>query len=404
MLTVHNSIPFSSKSVITSINEKTLDYKNASHTASAYNNLGELSMASIKRRSFTTLLGGSMLAAPGIMRASRADAPLKVGFVYLGPVGDFGWTYQHDVGRQIAASAFGPAVETSYVENVPEAPESQAVFQSLAASGHKLIFGTSFGYMNYMVKVAADYPDVKFEHCTGYKRAPNLATYDIRFYQGRYVQGVIAGKLSKAGVAGYVASVPVPEVVQGMDAFLLGMQSVNPKAKLKFIMIDSWYDPGKEGDAAKALIDQGCDILTQHTDSPAPLQTAASRGIKAFGEATDMVSFAPKTQLTACVNEWGGYYTKRIKAVLAGNWTSIDTWGGFDVGMLQMAPFRNMPADVAALATETVANITSGKNKIFTGPLTDQSGKVFLPAGTTMDDGTLAGIQTLVAGIDGQLS
>jgi simple sugar transport system substrate-binding protein len=361
-------------------------------------------MASLKRRGFTTLLGASALAAPGIMRASRADAPAKIGFVYLGPVGDFGWTYQHDVGRKIAAGALGPAIETTYVENVPEAPESQAVFQNLAASGHKLIFGTSFGYMNYMVKVAAQYPDVKFEHCTGYKRAPNLATYDIRFYQGRYVQGVIAGKLSKAGVAGYVASVPVPEVVQGMNAFILGMQSVNPAAKLKFIMIDSWYDPGKEGDAAKALIDQGCDILTQHTDSPSPLQVASSRGIKAFGEATDMISFAPNTQLTACVNMWGGYYTQRIQALLANKWTSIDTWGGFDVGMLQMAPFRNMPPDVSALATKTVADITSGKNKVFVGPLTDQTGKVFLPAGQAMDDGTLAGLQTLVAGIEGQLS
>jgi len=361
-------------------------------------------MASLKRRGFTTLLGASALAAPGIMRASRADAPAKIGFVYLGPVGDFGWTYQHDVGRKIAAGALGPAIETTYVENVPEAPESQAVFQNLAASGHKLIFGTSFGYMNYMVKVAAQYPDVKFEHCTGYKRAPNLATYDIRFYQGRYVQGVIAGKLSKAGVAGYVASVPVPEVVQGMNAFILGMQSVNPAAKLKFIMIDSWYDPGKEGDAAKALIDQGCDILTQHTDSPSPLQVAASRGIKAFGEATDMISFAPNTQLTACVNMWGGYYTQRIQALLANKWTSIDTWGGFDVGMLQMAPFRNMPPEVSALATKTVADITSGKNKVFVGPLTDQTGKVFLPAGQAMDDGTLAGLQTLVAGIEGQLS
>jgi simple sugar transport system substrate-binding protein len=361
-------------------------------------------MASLKRRGFTTLLGASALAAPGIMRATRADAPAKIGFVYLGPVGDFGWTYQHDVGRKLAAAALGPAIVTTYVENVPEAPESQAVFQNLAASGHKLIFGTSFGYMNYMVKVAAQYPDVKFEHCTGYKRAPNLATYDIRFYQGRYVQGVIAGKLSKAGVAGYVASVPVPEVVQGMNAFILGMQSVNPKAKLKFIMIDSWYDPGKEGDAAKALIDQGCDILTQHTDSPSPLQVASSRGIKAFGEATDMISFAPNTQLTACVNMWGGYYTQRIQALLADKWSSIDTWGGFDVGMLQMAPFRNMPPEVSALATKTVADITSGKNKVFVGPLTDQTGKVFLPAGTAMDDGTLAGLQTLVAGIEGQLS
>ncbi len=361
-------------------------------------------MTSLNRRQFSTILGGAALAAPAIIRRAQAAAPLKVGFVYLGPVGDFGWTYQQDVGRKLAQANLNGAIVTSYVENVPEAPESQAVFESLAASGHKLIFGTSFGYMNYMVKVAAQYPDIKFEHCTGYKRAANLATYDIRFYQGRYVQGVIAGKLSKTGVAGYVASVPVPEVVQGMNAFLLGMQSVNPKAQLKFIMIDSWYDPGKEGDAAKALIDQGCDILTQHTDSPAPLQVAATRGIKAFGEATDMISFAPETQLTACVNDWGGYYTKRIKAELDGNWTSIDTWGGFDVGMLQMAPFRNMPPDVAALATQTVADIAAGKNKIFTGPLTDQTEKIFLAAGQTMDDGTLSGLQTLVHGIEGQLS
>jgi simple sugar transport system substrate-binding protein len=361
-------------------------------------------MTTINRRKLTQILGGAALAAPAIMRAARADAPLKVGFVYLGPVGDFGWTYQHDVGRKAAQAALGSAVVTSYVENVPEAPECQAVFENLAASGHKLIFGTSFGYMNYMVKVAGQYPGIKFEHCTGYKNAPNLATYDIRFYQGRYVQGVIAGKMSKAGLAGYVGSVPVPEVVQGMDAFLLGMQSVNPKAKLKFIMIDSWYDPGKEGDAAKALIDQGCDIITQHTDSPSPLQVCASRGIKGFGESTDMVSFAPTTELTANVNEWGGYYTQRIKDVIAGTWTPSNTWGGFDTGMLKMAPFRNMPADVAAVATAKVADITSGKNKIFTGPLTDQTGKVFLASGTTMDDGTLSGLQTLVAGIQGQLS
>lgn len=361
-------------------------------------------MTTLKRRGFTAMLGASALAAPGIIGAARAADPVKIGFVFLGPVGDFGWSYQHDIGRKQAQAALGDAIVTSYVENVPEAPECQAVFQSMAASGHKLIFGTSFGYMDYMLKVAAKFPNIKFEHCTGYKRAPNLATYDIRFYQGRFVQGVIAGKLSKSGVAGYVGSIPVPEVVQGMNAFMLGMQSINPKAKLKFIMVDSWYDPGKEGDAAKALIDQGCDVLTQHTDSPAPLQVAASRGIPAFGEATDMISFAPKTQLTADVNEWGGYYTQRIKNLLAGTWTSTDTWGGFEAGMLKMAPFRNMPSDVAALATQTVADIAAGKNKIFTGPLTDQSGKIFLPAGQTMDDGTLSGLQTLVQGVEGTMS
>lgn len=361
-------------------------------------------MSSFKRRGFTAMLGASALAAPGIMRAARADAPLKVGFVYVGPVGDFGWTYQHDIARKQAQAALGTAIETSYVENVPESPECQSVFESLASSGHKLIFGTSFGYMNYMVKVAAKNPHVMFEHCTGYKRAKNLATYDIRYYEGRYVQGVIAGHMSKTGKIGYVASVPIPEVVRGMNAVTLGMQSVNPKARLKFIMIDSWYDPGKEGDAAKALIDQGCDVITQHTDSPAPLQVAASRHIPAFGEATDMIKFAPHDQLTADVNEWGGYYIKRIKEALAGTWTSTNTWGGFADGMLAMAPYRNMPDAVAATAKQTVADIASGKNKIFTGPLTDQSGKVFVPAGQTMSDDSLTSMQTLVAGVDGKLS
>jgi basic membrane protein A len=344
------------------------------------------------------------IGIPAILRRARAAAPLKVGFVYLGPVGDFGWSYQHDVGRKQAQAALGDAVVTSFVENVPEGPESQNVFAQLAASGHKLIFGTSFGYMNYMVKVAAQNPGVHFEHCTGYKQAKNLATYNIRFYQGRYVQGVLAGRLSKSGLAGYVASMPVPEVVQGMDAFLLGMRSVNPKARLKFIMIDSWYDPGKEGDAAKALMDQGCDIITQHTDSPAPLQAAASRGVKAFGEATDMIKFAPKTQLTALVNEWGGYYTQRIREQLAGSWTSTDTWGGFHSKMLAMAPFRNMPPAAAALGTRTVADIASHRNKIFSGPLLNQSGKTFLPAGQTMSDEKLSGLQTLVTGVEGKLS
>ncbi|MGC9270265.1 BMP family ABC transporter substrate-binding protein [Acidiphilium sp.] len=359
----------------------------------------------MKRRSFNTnlALGTAVLAAPAIVRAA-ADKPVKIGFVYIGPVGDFGWTYQHNIGRLQAAKHFGKAIETTYVANVPEAPECQSVFEDLAAKGNQLIFGTSFGYMNYMVKVAAQYPKIKFESCTGYKQAANLATYDIRFYQGRYVQGVIAGKISKTGVAGYVASVPVPEVVQGMDAFLLGMRSVNPKARLKFVMIDSWYDPGKEGDAAKALIDQGCDVITQHTDSPAPLQTAAARHIPAFGEATDMIKFAPHDQLTAIVNEWGGYYIQRIGEVLAGTWKTENTWGGFHSGMLRMAPFRNMPHSTAELAARTVASIKAGKNKVFVGPLTNQAGQVFLPAGKVMDDGTLSGLQTLVAGIQGKLA
>jgi basic membrane protein A and related proteins len=358
------------------------------------------------RRSFTKLLGAGAVAAatPALVRGARAEEPLKVGFIYVGPVGDFGWSYQHDVARKQVEAHFGGKVKTTYVENVPEGPDSEHVLADLAAKGHKLIFATSFGYMNYTVKVAKKYPDVMFEHCTGYKRAANLATYNIRFYQGRYVQGVIAGKMSKSGVAGYIGAVPVPEVVMGMDAFLLGMQSVNPAAKLKFIMVNSWYDPPKEGDAAKALMDQGCDIITQHTDSPTPLQAAAARGIKAFGEATDMAQFAPNTELSANVNVWGPYYIKRVQALLDKTWKSGDVWGGFGDGMLEMAPFKNMPDDVKALAETTVADIASGKNKIFVGPLTAQDGTVKLPAGQVMDDGTLSSLQWLLKGVEGKLS
>jgi basic membrane protein A and related proteins len=367
----------------------------------------ERGKVAMDRRTFNKLLGSGLATATMlalVRQAAAASGPLKVGFVYLGPVGDFGWTYQHDIGRKAVDAKFGDKVKTTYVENVPESPDSEHVIADLAAKGNKLIFTTSFGYMNYTLKVAKEYPDVMFEHCTGYKRAKNVSTYNIRFYQGRFVQGVIAGKLTQKGVAGYIGSVPVPEVVQGMNAFLLGMRSVNPVAVLKFIMINSWYDPGKEGDAAKALIDQGCDIITQHTDSPSPLQVAQSRGIKAFGEATDMTQFAPTTELTADINNWGPYYVKRVEEAMAGTWKSTDVWGGFDSGMLEMAPFTNMPDDVKALAKTTVADITSGRNKIFVGPLKDQSGKLQLPAGQTMDDGTLSSLQWLVEGVQGKLS
>jgi basic membrane protein A and related proteins len=358
------------------------------------------------RRQFTRLAGtGAVMSAlPSLIRPAYAAEPLKVGFIYLGPVGDFGWTYQHDIARKAAVEKFGDKIKTTFVENVPEGPDSEKVLNDLANSGHKLIFATSFGYMNYVLNSAKKHPAVFYEHATGYKRTANVSDYNIRFYQARYVQGVIAGKLSKAGLAGYVGSIPVPEVVQGINAFMLGMQSINPKARMKFVLINSWYDPPKEGDAAKALIDQGCDIITQHTDSPAPLQAAASRGVKAFGQSTDMSKFATDTQLSASTDVWGPYYIKRIEDVFAGTWKSTDTWGGFDTGMLAMSPFTNMPADVAALATSTVADITSGKNKVFVGPIMDQSGAVKVAAGTAMDDGALSGMQWLVQGVDGKLS
>ncbi len=355
------------------------------------------------RRQFTRLAGAAAVA-PLVARPAWAAEPMKVGFVYVGPIGDLGWTYQHDQSRLAAVKHFGDKIKTTFVENVPEGPDAEKVMADLANSGHQLVFTTSFGFMNYTVNAAKRFPKVYWEHATGYKRAPNLSTYNIRFYQARFVQGVIAGKLSQAGLAGYVGSIPVPEVVQGMNAFMLGMRSVNPKARLKFVMINSWYDPPKEGDAAKTLIDQGCDILTQHTDSPAPLQAAASRGVKGFGQSTDMRRFAPTTQLTASTDDWDPYVIARIEAALAGKWASTDTWGGFDSGLLQMAPFANMPADVQALAETTVADIKSGKNKVFVGPLRDQSGAEKVAAGAVMDDGALSGMQWLVEGIEGKLT
>lgn len=356
----------------------------------------------LDRRRFTTLAGAG--AAASLIRPARAADPLKIGFVYLGPVGDFGWTYQHDQARLACVKHFGDKIKTTFVESVPEGPDSEKVMNDLANNGNQLIFATSFGYMNYVINSAKRHPNVWYEHATGYKRAANVSTYNIRFYQARYVQGMIAGKLSKAGLAGYVGSVPVPEVVQGINAFMLGMQSVNPKARMKFVLINSWYDPPKEGDAAKALIDQGCDIITQHTDSPAPLQAAASRGIKAFGQSTDMIKFAPQTQLTASTDNWEPYYLARIQAALDKTWKSTDTWGGFDSGMLTMSPFTNMPDDVKALAEATEADIRSGKNKVFVGPLKDQSGAVKIADAAVMDDGALSGMQWLVQGVEGKLT
>ncbi|HUZ66734.1 MAG TPA: BMP family ABC transporter substrate-binding protein [Beijerinckiaceae bacterium] len=356
------------------------------------------------RRTFNALLGGGafVAAAPALIGRAAAAVP-KIGFVYLGPRGDYGWTYQHDVGRKDVVAKFGDKVQTTFVENVPESADAERVIADLASKGHSLIFTTSFGYMNPTIKVAQQYPKVFFEHCTGYKRAANVGTYNIRYYEGRYVQGVIAGKMSKSGVIGYVASVPIPEVVMGINATLLGMQSVNPKARLKFVFINEWYDPGKEGDAAKALLDQGCDIITQHTDSPAPLQVCQQHGVKAFGEASDMIKFAPKSQLTAPVNEWGPYYVKRVQDLLDGKWKPDNVWGGLASGMLVMAPYRNMTADAQTAGKAAEAGIKSGKLLPFHGPIKDQTGGDKVAAGKALDDGAIASMNWLVQGVEGKL-
>ena len=336
--------------------------------------------------------------------ATRAEEPLKVGFVYVGPVGDHGWTYQHDVGRQAIESALGNKVKTTFVESVKEGADAERVIRQLAASGHKLIFTTSFGFMNPTVKVAKNFPGVAFEHATGYKRGKNVSTYMARFYEGRYVAGLIAGKMSKSKVIGYIASFPIPEVVRGINAFTIALRSVAPGAQVKVVWVNSWYDPGKEGAAASALIDQGADVILQHTDSPAPVQAAEKRGVWAVGQASDMVKFGPKAHLTAIVDDWNGYYIGRAKAVMNGSWAAADTWGGLKDGMLALSAYNPaVPADVAKLADDAKTAIMAGTLHPFQGPIKDQSGKIVVPKGKTLSDGDLLSMGWYVEGVQGKL-
>ena len=354
--------------------------------------------ASFMKRTIAAVAAVGALATG--MGAAQAE-DVKVGFVYVGPIGDHGWSYRHDIGRQAIEAELG--AETSYVESVPEGADAERVIRQMAQTGHNLIFTTSFGYMNPTEKVAKQFPNVKFEHATGYKRADNLSTYAARFYEGRYVAGVIAGKMTKSNVVGYVGSFPIPEVVRGINSFMMGAWSVNPDVKVKIVWANTWYDPGKEGDAAKALIDQGADIMVQHTDSPAPLQVAENRGVLGFGQASDMIKFAPKAQLTAIVDNWDSYYVARAKAVADGTWESMDTWGGINTGMVELAPYTNMPDDVKALAEETAAKIASGEFHPFTGPIYDQAGELRVKEGEVADDGMLLGMDWYIKGIDAEL-
>ena len=305
-----------------------------------------------------------------LFSTAHAD-PVKVGFVYVGPVGDHGWTYMHDQGRQAVVEEFGDKVETTFIESVKYGPDSERVMRDMANQGVDIIFATSFGYMEQMAKVAKDFPDVKFEHATGYKTSENMSVYSSKFYQGRYIQGVIAGHMSEKGKAGYIASFPIPEVIRGINSFWLGATSVNPDFDIDVVWVNTWYDPAKEADAAKVLISQGVDIITQHTDSPAALQVAEMEGIFAFGQASNMIQFAPKAQLTAIIDDWGPYYVERVRAVIEGTWESADTWGGMDTGMVAMAPYTNMPQDVAEIAMVLEEAITRGVLDPFGGEFTD---------------------------------
>ena len=318
------------------------------------------------------------IAAAALAAAASAPAmaqeKLKVGFIYVGPVGDFGYSYQHDQGRKAMESALAGKVETTFIESVSEA-DAERPIEQLVRSGYKLIFTTSFGFMDPTIKVAKKYPDVKFEHATGFKRDTNVSTYSAKFHEGRYILGKIAGKTTKTNTIGYVGAYPIPEVVSGINSFFLGAQSVNPNVKLKIVWVNSWFDPGKEADAAKALLDQGVDVITQHTDSPSPLQQAEARGKLGFGQASDMTRFAPKAIMTSIIDDWGPYYIQRTQDALNGSWTSKDTWAGLKEGAVKMGPYVNMPDDVKKLAMETEEGIKSGAVNPFKCPVVDQSGK-----------------------------
>jgi basic membrane protein A and related proteins len=322
--------------------------------------------------------------------SSAVAKQLKVGFVYVSPVGDAGWTYQHDQGRLDLERNLGKMVSTKYIESVPEGAEAERVIRDLAKSGHGLIFTTSFGYMNPTLKVAKAFPKTIFEHSTGYKQARNVGTYMCRFYEGRYLTGIVAGKMTKTNQLGYVAAFPIPEVLRGINSFTLGARSVNPNIKVKVIWTNSWFDPGKEKEASEALIDQGVDVLSHHTDSTAPVLTAEEKGVWAVAYHSDMSKYGPKSHLTATMHIWGDYYTQEAKKVLRGTWKPEAVWGGMSQGMIDIAPLNKaVPADVVALVEIKKAGIKNGSFHPFTGPIKKQDGTIAIEAGKVATDDEL---------------
>ena len=356
-------------------------------------------MTIITRRNALKLAAASV-ALPMFNRAGYAADPLKVGFIYLGPIGDAGWTWAHNKGRLALVDGLGGKATADYVENVAEDASAVPVIRDLAKQGHKLIFTTSYGYMDQTVQVAKEFPDVMFEHCTGFKRDKNVSTYNSRFHEGRAVLGTIAGMMTKTNTIGYLGSYKVPEVVLGINAFTLSAQAVNPKVQVKLVMIDSWFDPAKEAAATETLANLGCDVITTHTDSPAALQKMEEKGLYGFGQGADMSKYAPHAHLTAIEDIWGPYYTARAQAVLDGKWTSTDTWWGMKEGLVKISPYNAaLPKEVAAAADKIIAGWKDGSYNVFTGPLTDQDGKEKVAKGAKMEDKDLATIDWYVKGV-----
>ncbi len=353
----------------------------------------------------TKLLTSAAVALGLAAGAAWAQDKTKVGFVYVGPVGDGGWTYEHDQGRKAVEAEFGDKVETVYVENVAEAPDAERVMTQMALEGADLIFTTSFGYMDPTINVAKKFPNVKFEHATGYKRAENVSTYSARFYEGRAVQGTIAGHMTESNIIGYIGSYPIPEVIRGINSAYIHAKKVNPDVQFKIVWAFTWFDPAKEADAAKVLIEQGADVILQHTDSTAPQAAAQAAGnVYTFGQASDMAEYGPKPRISSIIDNWAPYYIARTKAVMDGTWESVDTWDGIGAGMVGIGEITDaVPAEVKAEAEALIEKIASGDYHPFTGPLKKQDGSDWLAEGEVADDGTLAGMNFYVEGLEGDI-
>ena len=353
---------------------------------------------------FTSILAGAALAL-GLAGAAFAQEKTKVGFIYVGPVGDGGWTFEHDRGRLALEAALGDQVETVYQESVPEGADAERAMTQMALAGADLIFTTSFGYMDPTIAVAAKFPNVKFEHATGFKRADNVSTYSARFYEGRAVQGLIAGRMTKTNKIGYIGSFPIPEVIRGINSSYLHAKRVNPNVEFSIIWVFTWFDPAKEADAAKALIEQGADVILQHTDSTAPHAAAERAGsVITFGQASDMAEYKPSPRVSSIIDNWGPYYIARTQAVIDGTWTSTDTWDGIGAGMVGIGEITDaVPADIKAEAEALRDAIAAGEYFPFTGPINKQDGSVWLAAGEVADDGTLAGMSFYIEGLSGDV-
>jgi basic membrane protein A len=344
-------------------------------------------------------------AAPAAATAAAPKAePLKIAFAYVGPVGDAGWTFAHDLGRKEIEKEFGDKIKTSYVENVPEAADAERVIRQMVSEGNKLVFGTTFGYMDPMMKVAADEKGVKFEHATGFKTGDNMRTYDSRTYEGAYLAGIIAGKMTKTDTLGVVGSIPIPEVIRNINTFTLGAQSVNPKIKTKVVWIGKWFDPPKEGEAAQSLINAGADVLFQNTDSSAVLQTAEKNKKLAFGWDSDMSAYAKEAHLGSAIINWGPYYKKAVKDALDGSWKTHQEWWGVKEGAIDMVAISDkVPADAKALVEKAKAGLKDGSFHPWKGPVVDQAGKTVVEKDKMPDDKFMLGINFYVKGVDGKV-